>query len=452
MNCKNKHCSNPANDSKVCPYCCKVMYCSDKCLKLDWETHKFSCTPRVFLLKDFIPIKNSHKSLLGKGAYGEVQLVQHARSKLLYALKIIKKGHVNHHAPVEIFLREISIHKALIHPNISRLYDHLEDKHKFYLILEYVEKGSMYNLLKKKIKLEEKEACELFRQTCIGVHFLHENKIIHRDIKSENLLISREGVVKICDFGWCAFGTKPRVTFCGTADYMAPEMAQSESYNHKVDVWALGILLFELVHGRPPYLGLPLFEKIEQITSSDLPLKSSLSEALKSLLNLILNKDPDERPEVKDLLKHSWFSDNMPCLLRVGTILKHPEYGEGIVLATQGCVCLINFGKCSVELIDSEVLRVAEVRNRRGSVTRSQDIKGKCEFNLNGNRRSKTLVKTRNNKGFRDIRKIESALNSSAENLAWAMEGKEGHLDMTYFGEANEISIMSHVNDKRIVG
>ena len=93
------------------------------------------------------------------------------------------------------------MHKSLTHPNIAKLYDHLEDRNNIYLVLEYVEKGSLYELLKKKVNLSEIEACEYFKQACVGVGFLHESKIIHRDIKSENFLISKEGVLKLCDFG-----------------------------------------------------------------------------------------------------------------------------------------------------------------------------------------------------------------------------------------------------------
>ena len=89
-----------------------------------------------------------------KGAYGEVKLVQHAKSKTLFALKIINKAFINYQSPIEIFLREISVHKSLTHPNIAKLYDHLEDRNNIYLVLEYVEKGSLYELLKKKVQVE----------------------------------------------------------------------------------------------------------------------------------------------------------------------------------------------------------------------------------------------------------------------------------------------------------
>jgi serine/threonine protein kinase len=407
-------------------------------------------------LKDLVTIKNSAKSILGRGAYGEVQLVQHARSKILYALKIIKKDNLNYQTPVEIFLREISIHKSVIHPNITRLYDHLEDKQKFYLILEYVEKGSLYNLIKKKIKLSELEACEIFKQACVGVSFLHDNKIIHRDIKSENFLISKDDIVKLCDFGWCAIGIQPRATFCGTADYMAPEMTSSESYNHKVDVWALGILLYELVHGRPPFLTVNIFDKLQEIESGNLQIRPGVSESLASLIRMILNKNPEERPEIRDILKHHWFSERISCKFRVGNAVKHPEFGDGTVVDTQGMMCILEFGNKTVEMIDVEIQRICESKANRSSVTRSQEFRNRPPLAKAVDKSPKiTINKVNSQKEFlkkSPLPKRGSVLNTSVESLlspATRAKKKRGTLFDFSFDGVCDISSLSPVKERR---
>jgi len=152
-------------------------------------------------------------------------------------------------------MREVEIHKTLKHENIIRLFTSLEDENYIYLVLEYAAQGNLFYTIRNKKRLTEDEAFYYFIQTCAGIYFLHKNGLIHRDIKPENLLIGDQNILKICDFGWCvqSSNTEARMTFCGTLEYMAPEMIQNLSHNHNLDIWCLGILLFELVHGGAPF-------------------------------------------------------------------------------------------------------------------------------------------------------------------------------------------------------
>lgn len=160
----------------------------------------------------------------------------------------------------ETLEREIEIHKKLKHVNIVRLYANLEDERFIYLVLEYVKQGNLFFMIKREGCFSEEKAFYFFIQTVAGIYFLHKNGFIHRDLKPENLLINEENVLKICDFGWTVESEmtvdedgmmyeEQRNTFCGTLEYMAPEMLNQRHHNHQLDVWALGILLFELVHG-----------------------------------------------------------------------------------------------------------------------------------------------------------------------------------------------------------
>lgn len=146
-----------------------------------------------------------------------------------------------------------------------RLYTSLEDDRFIYLILEYVKQGNLFFIIRKKGMLSEAEAFYFFIQAVAGIYFLHKHGFIHRDLKPENLLVAQDNVLKICDFGWCVEATteksqentiiEQRNTFCGTLEYMAPEMITNKPHNHQIDVWSLGILLYELVHGRAPFRG-----------------------------------------------------------------------------------------------------------------------------------------------------------------------------------------------------
>lgn len=101
----------------------------------------------------------------------------------------------------------------------------------------------------------------------MGIDYLHKNKIIHRDLKPENLLLDKEGNIKICDFGWSAemMQTNTRTTFCGTIDYMTPEMLEDKPHDHTLDLWCLGVLLYELLHGHAPFKGRNDYEKCQNI-------------------------------------------------------------------------------------------------------------------------------------------------------------------------------------------
>jgi len=120
--------------------------------------------------------------------------------------------------------------------------------------MEYANSGSLFSLIKKRKNFDEKKAFHYFIQTAGAVLFLHENNLVHRDLKPENILVDENNNIKLCDFGWCVeMSMGNRVTFCGTYEYMAPEIIKEKPYNQGIDVWSLGILLYELIHGYSPF-------------------------------------------------------------------------------------------------------------------------------------------------------------------------------------------------------
>lgn len=145
------------------------------------------------------------------------------------------------------------------HPNIIKFYDYLQVKPKVYLLLEYASKGNLFWYIRKQGYLNEREAARIFYETTIALEYMHSRGYIHRDMKPENLLLDDKGTIKLCDFGWCAEYEQERdpmrSTFCGTYEYIAPEIFDKRPYDEKVDVWCLGILLYELVHGKSPFKG-----------------------------------------------------------------------------------------------------------------------------------------------------------------------------------------------------
>ena len=198
---------------------------------------------------------NSNKfHVLGSGAFGEVFLAKNKLDGKLFAIKQMDKARLTSiGVKFEIIYREINIHIKLVHDHIARLHSYHEDTSSFYLILEYIEAGTLFSVIQKSKGLSEEESFKYFIQIASALNFLHENNLIHRDLKPENCLIDKEGNVKLCDFGWTVEGGNSRVTFCGTYEYMAPEIIKEMPYNSSIDVWSLGILLFELLHSYSPF-------------------------------------------------------------------------------------------------------------------------------------------------------------------------------------------------------
>jgi serine/threonine protein kinase len=253
-----------------------------------------------FDYKNLIKVKISGKvNVLGSGAFGDVFLAKHKSDGKFYAVKQMQKKRIDEAgAPRDIIIREINIHLRLNHENIVKLHSYDEDKDSYFLILEHVNAGTMFNLLKKnKGGLDEPTAFRYFIQAAAAIHFLHEQGLVHRDIKPENLLVTEDNVVKLCDFGWCVeIAAGNRQTFCGTYEYMAPEVIKEKPYNGSIDVWSLGILLYELLHGYSPFRAKKGGQEDEEyaeifrnIVKYDFKIDKPMSENCADLINSILH-------------------------------------------------------------------------------------------------------------------------------------------------------------------
>ncbi|OMJ69099.1 hypothetical protein SteCoe_33267 [Stentor coeruleus] len=384
MECTLPECTKPVTDNTTCEVCFIPKYCSEECRIKDSDFHLESCRPHIYTLKDFTFAKDI--KILGTGAYGEVQLVQKSDSKKLFAMKIYKKSTVANIIPLKVLFREISLHKSLNHPNIIRLYDHIEDTIKIYIILEYAEKGSLFNIIRKRIKLSENEIWPIFTQICVGLNYLHTKNLIHRDIKPDNLLINKDDIVKICDFGWTARGTEPRSTFCGTLEYMSPEMVNNRPQTYKVDIWALGVLFYEMLHGTTPYRAKNPREMARMIDDGVYNIGTHVSNSAKILLSLLLQEDPENRPPIIEILKTQWVQEYCDNKIRPGWKVKHPTHGEGVVKDCIGLVCNVGFRDKDVEIIENELIRICTVLDEVGEIMYEHSISVHLKTKLDMNK------------------------------------------------------------------
>uniref|UniRef100_A0AC34QUZ1 Aurora kinase n=1 Tax=Panagrolaimus sp. JU765 TaxID=591449 RepID=A0AC34QUZ1_9BILA len=257
---------------------------------------------------------------LGEGRFGEVVLAQEKKSDFVVAIKIINKEVAKKGDYTLQVRREIQIQHHLRHPNIIRLYGYFYDHKRIFLVLEYANSGSLGQLLKKVQKLPNHRCCFIMLKVADAVAYLHARQVIHRDIKPDNVLMFGKEIPKLGDFGTSCHGpSSRRITPCGTIDYFAPEMVRSLKdpsavYDHTVDCWSLGAMMYECLAGIPPFYHESRSQTLKKILECQMAIRR-LQEAFKDnreALNVILdlmNPSPRLRAEVVTWMKNKWIID-----------------------------------------------------------------------------------------------------------------------------------------------
>lgn len=264
---------------------------------------------------------------LGKGAFGTVFYgYREDDANIKIAAKVINRALFQNHPDkdkfIELIRREIKVLQSITNPNIVRLYDAFETINNIYLFFEYCKDGDLSTYRSKRggssTFLAETEALTFFQHICNGFKTLNSLKIIHRDIKPPNILL-HDGNAKIADFGFARFtddvNEKAFMTEgIGTPLYMAPEIYNKSSYNAKCDVWSLGILFYELLYGKTPWMGkssYDLFVNNIQVKPLDFPLVPRRSEKVKDLLRQMLEINLEKRVDWEYIFNHSLLKENL---------------------------------------------------------------------------------------------------------------------------------------------
>jgi len=246
---------------------------------------------------------------IGEGNFGKVKLSIHKNTNEKYAIKIIDKEKFKSQTKSTNY-NEIQIISQFKHPNIVHVDKIYEDKKNYYIIMEYCEKGELFDYIVGKGRLDPIESAVFFYQLINGVEYIHEQGFAHRDLKPENLLLTKSKELKIIDFGLCHDfdGTKFLKTKCGSPSYAAPEILKGLPYDgFKTDIWCCGIILYGMLCGFLPFDG----ENNQEIFKNIIECQPTFPEFLEidsvNLLLLLLNPEPERRISIKDIKQHPFY-------------------------------------------------------------------------------------------------------------------------------------------------
>jgi atypical protein kinase C iota type len=268
------------------------------------EDDEAGAAPRQYSLDDFELLR-----VIGRGSYAKVLVVELKKTKRLYAMKVIKKALVADEDDIDWVQTEKHVfEQATNYPFLVALHSCFQTASRLFFVIEFVKGGDLMFHMQRQRKLPEDHARFYAAEIILALHFLHDRGIIYRDLKLDNVLLDHEGHIKLTDYGMCKEGIQmggTTATFCGTPNYIAPEILRGEDYDFSVDYWALGVLLYEMLAGRSPFdvanmTGDNPDQNTEDylfqfILEKTIRIPRSISVKAQTVLKGFLNKNPLER-------------------------------------------------------------------------------------------------------------------------------------------------------------
>ncbi|XP_056460525.1 5'-AMP-activated protein kinase catalytic subunit alpha-2 [Gadus chalcogrammus] len=255
---------------------------------------------------------------LGVGTFGKVKIGQHQLTGHKVAVKILNRQKIRSLDVVGKIKREIQNLKLFRHPHIIKLYQVISTPTDFFMVMEYVSGGELFDYICKHGRVEDSEARRLFQQIISAVDYCHRHMVVHRDLKPENVLLDASKNAKIADFGLSNMMSDGEFlrTSCGSPNYAAPEVISGRLYaGPEVDIWSCGVILYALLCGTLPFDDEHVPTLFKKIRGGVFYMPEYLNRSVASLLMLMLQVDPLKRATIKDIREHDWFKQNLPGYL-----------------------------------------------------------------------------------------------------------------------------------------
>ncbi|XP_028983750.1 serine/threonine-protein kinase Sgk2b isoform X2 [Betta splendens] len=261
------------------------------------------------------PSDFDYLKVIGTGSFGKVLLVRHREQGGYYAVKVLQKQMIVKRKEKHVMVERSVLQKTLRHPFLVGLHFSFQTPSTLFFVLDYVNGGELFYHLQREGSFPEHRSAFYAAETAMALGYLHSLDIVYRDLKPENILLDSEGHVKLTDFGLCKEGVDvggTMHTFCGTPEYLAPEVLQGRPYSRAVDWWGLGAVLFEMFYGLPPFYSRSKAKMLDNILHAPLRLHCKVSPAARSLLRGLLERDVSKRlggsRDLAELQEHPLFA------------------------------------------------------------------------------------------------------------------------------------------------
>jgi len=267
---------------------------------------------------------------LGKGGFAKCYELKDLATGEITAGKIVPKSLLTKSHQKEKMSQEIRLHKAVSHNHLVKLFSYFEDSNFVYIVLELCRKRSLMELHKRRKAITEPETRYFLHQILLGCLYLHENKIIHRDLELGNVFLNDNMEVKIGDFGLATkvdYDGERKRTLCGTPNYIAPEVLGKKGHSYEVDVWSLGCILYTLLVGKPPFETQTLKDTYTRIKKNEYHIPSRVGPLARNLIQRLLQHEPAKRPSVAEILRDEFMTMGyLPPRLPVSCLTMAPRF------------------------------------------------------------------------------------------------------------------------------